>query len=121
MFNTMRYSKDRWGKQIMKSNAVKKEIVTVHEVEQALALRETLQGLKKRMDLIETSLQETETTIISKLDAGADFSSCGYSIFVKEVQKRYPSWKEEFLSRLGKSEADAVMETTEPKIYRNLI
>ncbi len=104
----------------MNPNTLSKVVVTNIEIEQLLALKETQKELNRRLELIEQSVQSTEDTIISKIDSGADLSSCGFGIEVKEVERRYPAWKEHFIELAGKDTADRILAETEPKVYRNL-
>ena len=95
--------------------------VSATEVERLLATRETYQALKKRLDAIAASVEELESEIISQLEAGVDFASLGYHVRIQETTRRYPAWKEHFLSRVGKIEADAVLKATPPTIHKKLI
>ncbi len=104
----------------MNPNALKKVAVTNTEIEQLLALRETQKELKRRLELIDQSVDSTEQAIISKLDSGANISACGFGLEVKQVERRYPAWKEHFIDLAGKEAADRVLAETDPKVYRNL-
>ncbi len=100
--------------------ALKKITVTNLEIEELLALKETQKELKRRLALIDQSVQSSEGAIIVKLDSDADLSSCGFGLEVKESERRYPAWKEHFTELAGKEAADRVLAQTEPKVYRNL-
>lgn len=90
-------------------------------LEKILAMREAAKMLKERLATVENSLDQAEQEIMEAVDAGADFSALGYEVAIQESSRRYPKWKEEFLSRLGKSAADAVTESTPATIYRKLV
>jgi hypothetical protein len=40
---------------------------------------------------------------------------------IQENVRRYPAWKEHFLSRLGKAEADTILEATTPTVHKKLV
>lgn len=91
------------------------------DLEQLIAMRETQRSLKDRLELMDKAISEIEGRIIAQIDSGADFSRFGYSIAIQESSRRFPAWKEHFIGRLGKAEADAVLEATPATIYRKLV
>ena len=99
--------------------AVNNQVISEEEVQQVIALKSTLKQLKKQVESISSSLSHAESVLVEKLEAGAS-SPFGFSLAVKEVARKFPAWKEYFISRLGKNEADKVLESVEPKIYKNL-
>lgn len=105
----------------MSPQAAEVQTVTSVQVERLLATRETYQALKKRLDAMAETLNELETEIIAQIEEGMDFSRLGYHVRVQETVRRYPAWKEHFLSYVGKAEADAVLEATPPIIHKKLI
>ncbi len=105
----------------MKSNAAPQMKSEASNVEWLLALRESYQALKKRLDAMEETVDELESGIIAQVESGLDFSIFGYEIKVQESTRRYPAWKEHFIERLGKSEADSVLAATKPTILKKLV
>ncbi len=105
----------------MKSNAAIQTKVEGANIERLLALRETYQALKKRLDAMEATVDELETDLIAQVEAGVDFSIFGYEVKVQESTRRYPAWKEHFLARVGKAEADAILESTTQTILKKLV
>lgn len=91
------------------------------QIEQLLAMRETQKGLKERLNLMAEAVEKAENVLIDQVIAGADLSACGFEVCVQEIVRRYPAWKEHFIGKLGKSEADVVMENTTPVIHRKLV
>lgn len=91
------------------------------QIEQILALRESRKALADRLELIEKSLSEAETQIIFAIDSGANVANAGYAVSISETERRYPKWKEEFISVAGKAAADKVLEATPANVYRKLI
>lgn len=91
------------------------------EIEKVLALRESRKALADRLQLIEAALSESENEIIAQIDAGADLSQTGYAISINESERRFPRWKEEFISIAGKPAADRVLEATPATVYRRLV
>jgi len=90
-------------------------------IESILAMRETQRALKDRLRVMDDALDKAESTLIDAIDNGVDLSSIGYNVEVQENTRRYPAWKEHFISRLGKSEADAVMASTPETFHRKLV
>lgn len=95
--------------------------ISAVEIERLRAMRETYQALKKRLDTVTKTVDELESQVISQVEAGTDFSAMGYLVRIQETIRRYPAWKEHFLSRVGKAEADAILEATPPTIDKKLI
>jgi hypothetical protein len=73
------------------------------------------------MASLEPAIKESEGQLMALLEAGADFSHCGFAVSIQSSEKRYPKWKEEFISRLGKPLADEVLEGTSPTVHRKLV
>lgn len=105
----------------MNPNAAKKPLITVTEVNEYLALKESIQALKRRIELLTESLDHSEANLISKIDFGADANACGFNLSVRESEKRFPAWKEHFIAKCGKVAADRILESTDAKLYRDLI
>lgn len=105
----------------MNSNTLKKPAITSTEINEYLALTESISALKRRIEVLSKSADNLEESLISKLDFGANFSACGFLLSVRQTEKRLPKWREQFIQVCGKKEADRVLESTEAKVYRNLI
>lgn len=91
------------------------------QVQRVLALREAQQSLKDRLEVAEGALKSAEQEVIELLQGGANFSHCGHEVSIINSERRYPAWKEHFISRLGKADADQVLESTRPVIIRKLV
>ena len=90
----------------MNPNSLKKSKapqINQTSIESILAMRETQRALKDRLKVMDDALDKAEANLIRAIDAGTDLSSCGYAIQIQESIRRYPAWKEHFISRLGKS------------------
>jgi hypothetical protein len=105
----------------MNSNAVKKPVVRVTKINEYLALKESIAALKRRTETLVKLADQAEEIIVSKLDFGADFSASGFLLSVRQTEKRFPAWKEHFIEACGKQDADRVLESTEAKLYRDLV
>lgn len=103
------------------NSALKKQVITSTEINEYLALKESIAALKRRIETLTKSTDKLEETIVSKLDFGADASTCGFLLSIRQSEKRFPAWKEHFIQTCGKQEADRVLESTEAKVYRDLI
>ncbi len=95
--------------------------VTNLEIEQLIAMRETQKSLKDRLALMDQSIDQLSEKLIGLVDSGADLSQCGYHVSIQTSERRYPAWKEHFISRLGKADADDILEATTPVIHRKLV
>lgn len=105
----------------MKSNAVTKPVITATEVNEFLAMKESIAALKRRIELLTKSVNQTEENLIAKIDLGANAAACGFLLSVRDSEKRFPAWKEHYISACGKEAADRILESTEAKLYRDLI
>ena len=95
--------------------------ITNAQVEQLLAMRDAQKGLKERLRLMEESVDKIEKDLIAAVASGADLSQCGYEVSLQTVERRYPAWKEHFISKLGKEAADAVMNSTAPTTFQRVV
>lgn len=107
----------------MNQKVVQQRFSTVEKVkvEQILAMRETRKALQERLELVEKALSTAEDEIIGLIELGADVASAGYALSVNESQRRYPAWKEHFISFMGKAKADDILEATPATIYKKLV
>lgn len=101
--------------------APRKPSIAPSEVDKILAMRETQKALKDRLAFMEEAVKRAEAELIAAIDSGADTSLLGCQVSVESIERRYPAWKEHFISRLGKAETDAVMESTAPTMHRKLV
>lgn len=109
------------GGRMSESSATPKLVILDRDIQSVLAMREMELRYKRMLERAHEAVRLAEQNIIMKLDMGADTSGCGYGLRIREVERRYPAWKEFFISLAGKAEADRVSEATEPKVYRNLV
>lgn len=105
----------------MKSNAVKKPVISTIEVNEYLAMRESIAALKRRIELLTESLDQSEQNLIAKIDLGANTDACGFLLSVRESEKRFPAWKEHYIEACGQEKAERILKSTEPKLYRDLV
>lgn len=96
-------------------------VINPTDIQQIIAMREAREALRKRSELIDEALGGLEAKIVALVDSGADTANLGAVVSVHETSRRYPAWKEHFISRLGKFEADAVLESTIPSVSRKLV
>lgn len=97
-----------------------KQSLSTADIENILALRESQKALKARLDLIVRALDTAENKIVQSIESGADLAHCRFSLSIHEISRRYPAWKEHFISHCGKVEADQVLESTTPTIHKKL-
>lgn len=105
----------------MNPGALEDTAVVNSDIEHVLSLREARANLKKKLEMVDTAIEDAEQAIMTAIENGADLSHCQYTVDVKEVTKRYPAWRDHLIQHLGKAKADQILEETEPKVYRNLV
>ena len=105
----------------MEPNTLQNIQVTTRSVESYLAAREAYQSLKKRLSLLEEAMKGQEGQLISQIEGGAELATVPYLISIQIIERRFPAWKEEFISRLGKQLADQIHQATRPRIYKSLV
>ena len=94
--------------------------ITDNEVNQIVSLRDSRTLLKRRLDEIESALEQAEEDVIKLVEAGAVVKT-SYPIKVKTSERHFPSWKDAFISHLGVNAAAKVLAQTVPRIYKTLI
>ncbi len=95
------------------------EKMSQNGIEQLLAMKESKANLKKRLELISSSIADLESDLIAKVERGEVIDG-KFTLKVKRTEKRFPAWKEHFISLAGKEEADAILDSTIPKVYKAL-
>lgn len=100
--------------------ALKRSIVTRTQIQSLLAMRESLDAMKKRYDLLENSVKATEQEIIAQIESGIEVDS-DYDLQIRTSERRYPAWKSYFVEVAGAAAAERVLAETLPTIYKTLI
>jgi hypothetical protein len=112
---------EREAKTMKGSNAaLKKMVITDTEIQSILAMRESLDSMKKRYELLEDSVIASEQDVIAKLEAGAEVLT-DKELIVRTLERRYPSWKSYYVELAGAEAAERVLAETTPTIYKALI
>ena len=102
------------------SNALRKPIIAPIQIENLLAMRESLDSLKKRYQLLEDSVKATEQEIIEQIEQGAEIAG-RYVLQIRATERRFPSWKNYFVEVAGCEAAERILLNTIPTVYKNLI
>lgn len=105
----------------MISSASAKTAVSDGDVERFLSQRASEKRIKRLLERVQESVKAYEQEIIAKLDRGADVNTGNFGLRIRVSNRRFPAWKEHFISVAGKEAADQILERTEPKVHRNLI
>lgn len=105
----------------MKAVTLRKPIITLAEIKSIVAMRETAESFKERLEILQDIIKIHEQEIIRKLDLGAYVSPCEYVVSIRETKKRFSGWKEDFIENCGKALADENLDDTEEKVYRDLL
>lgn len=95
--------------------------ISNQQITNLMAMRESYQTLKKRLAIMQMTLEQAEKEILASVEQGADISQCGYMVSIQKIERRYPAWKEELILRLSKSVADSIYQATIPRLYKNLV
>lgn len=104
----------------MKTNALLKSAITSQEVESLIAMRVSLEGLKKRYRLLEDSVKTAELNIISRIESGTDLPE-RFFLQIKIIERRYPHWKAHFAELAGRNAAEEVLRQTPATITKTLV
>lgn len=104
----------------MKSNAARKLVVGHEQIQNLLVMRESLDALKKRYELLENSVRATEQEIIALIESGTNIE-CAFDLQIRTTERRYPSWKSYFVEAAGAEAAERVLAATAPTIYKTLV
>lgn len=105
---------------LLKSPEATPDMVTDLEVGKLKSLRESRTVIKQRLAELEDDLASHEKNLIARLESGA-VSESQYVLTLKTTERRYPSWKDAFVSRLGEIEARKVTDSTTPTISKSII
>jgi len=95
--------------------------INQEQIAKIMELKRTQQQLKDELAQIEKAIAQEESDLMEALEFGADTSNCGYKIELRTYQRRYPSWRDEFIARLGREAAVTFYKATEPRTYRKLV
>lgn len=94
--------------------------ITEIEVMKLINLRESKTFIKKRLEQIDADLAALEVDMIARIECGARIES-PHPICVKTSERRYPSWKDAFITAAGEQEAKKVIESTAPTISKSIV
>lgn len=90
------------------------------DISKLLNLRESKSFLKKRLEQIDSDIEAIEKDLIERIDLGAQII-CRYPVSVKVTERRYPSWKEEFIKLAGEQKAKNITELTPPTVSKSIV
>lgn len=105
---------------LLKSSEATPDTITDLEIGKLRSLRESRTLMKQRLAELEDDLASHEKDLIARLESGA-VSESQDTLTVKTTERRYPSWKDAFVSRLGEIEARKVTDSTTPTISKSII
>lgn len=96
------------------------EVTNAH-IEQFLKIRRDCQKLRMLLSVAERALNAQEAQILTALDNQADLSRCSHKLSVMISEQKRPSWKREYVFRLGEEAAARVFDRTLPSLTKKLI
>lgn len=104
----------------MSSNAaIKVKLITKETIQSILKLRQSKSDIKKWLSEVEEELGQVELLVMDLLEIGA-YVDQSYLLTISTSEKRYVSWKTEFIKHLSKSLSDEIIENTVPKARNKL-
>lgn len=105
---------------LLKSSEATPDTITDLEIGKLRSLRESRTFMKQRLAELEDDLASHEKDLIARLESGA-VSESQATLTVKTTERRCPSWKDAFMSRLGEIEARKVTASTTPTISKSIV
>lgn len=94
--------------------------ITDADVIKVMNLRESKAFIKKRLEQIDSDLAAFEDEMIARIENGASIES-RHLVSIKISERRYPSWKDAFISVAGAPEAKKVIDSTAPTISKLIV
>lgn len=94
--------------------------VTDADVAKVINLRESKAFIKKRLEQIDSDLAALEDDLIARIEDGARIESHHY-VSIKTTERRYPSWKDAFISVAGELEAKRIIDATTPTLSKSVV
>ena len=101
------------------NTALQVDFITKETVQNILKLRQSKSDLKKWLSEIEEQLRQIEAEVMDLFEDGA-YVDQAYQLSINISEKRYVSWKTEFIKRLSKSLSDQIIESATPKSTKKL-
>lgn len=95
-------------------------VIKRSEVEAAWEWLQQLQDARTLVKKLEERYSSVERHLIEAIESGSGFESGARPVVVTTEQRRNVQWRYEFERRLGALAAKAVLDSTEPKIYKHL-
>lgn len=105
----------------MESNVRQLQLISASEVRNFLSIKETERMAKRRLESLQEQCKAAELALIAQVQQGIPTEGSEFSLRLREIERRFPAWKEHFIALAGKAAADEVLETTEPKSYLSLV
>ena len=100
--------------------------ITRDEIQRLQSFRAKIKALSEEIEVAKVAENELGTVIARKLDAGA-LNRSGFDLSIRESERRYPKWRELFVSTLsslgldGAMEAETELKRTQATVYRDVI
>jgi hypothetical protein len=101
-------------------NLALKTTVTAKDIENILSLRRAFDAQKKRLEIAENALFETEQDIMARIQAGAPVIT-PHEIQIKSIVRRNVAWKSVAAEVIGHEAAEAILNNTPPTISHRLL
>ena len=105
----------------MNTLKVMNNVLSIDELQLFIKLQQEIKSLKANLADVEKAMQEAESQLITKIDEGAVLATDQFVVSIREIERRFPAWKEHYIAVAGKDAADQVLNETEAKLYRNLV
>lgn len=95
-------------------------VVRNQDIHHVMALRNTCNALKRRLEMAENELDKAEAEVIFHLQAGASINT-SYKISLKEEVRRSVPWKSVVANILGHDKCEQILKETVPTITIKLL
>lgn len=90
------------------------------EIDVVMVMKTRQRQLKSELDSLTEQIAQSEQAILNRFLDEEFVRTETYSLQAHVAERRFPCWKELFISFLGKEKADEIVAKTEPKVYRTL-
>lgn len=105
----------------MESDVKQRHVISTFEVRAFLSMKESERSAKRRLESLQERSKAAEQALVGKVQQGIPMENGEFSLRLREIERKFPAWKEHFIALAGKTAADEVLKTTEPKAYVSLI
>lgn len=97
-----------------------KVVIRNQDIHHVMALRNTCNALKRRLEMAQNELEKAEADVIQYLQAGASVNT-SYELSLKEELRRSVPWKSVVANILGHEKCEQILKETAPTVTIKLL